>query len=81
MARGMWVEMPRRKPRVSNGLATGRGAIEKECATIAELAALQTGQKWEEAADPAVRSAQKWNWAPRKMTARSRARARTRRAS
>ncbi len=80
MERGMWIEAPRQKPRVSKRLASRRGAIEKEWVATAELAALQTGQTWEEAG-PAVKSAQKWNCAPRKMTASSKANVRVRRAS
>jgi hypothetical protein len=58
MERAIWVEVTRAKPLVSRRLATDNGAIETECATTAELAALQTGQKWGEAG-AAVRSAQK----------------------
>jgi hypothetical protein len=76
----MWVETPRWKPRVSKRLATGKGAIEKECAITAELVALQTGQTWEDAG-PAVKSAQKCNWAPRNMIARSSAKVLIRRVS
>jgi hypothetical protein len=45
MARGMSVEVTTAKPRVSRRLAMGNGAMEREYATTAELAALQTGQK------------------------------------
>jgi hypothetical protein len=74
----MSVEPTRANPRVSKRLATGSGAIEKGCDSTAELVALQTGQKWESCA--ALRSAQKWNCAPKNMTARSKARMRIRRA-
>jgi hypothetical protein len=53
-------------------LATGSGAIEKDCDGTAELVALHTGQKWSEVGAEA-RSAQKWNCAPRNMTASSKA--------
>ena len=78
MERGLWLETTRAMRRVSKRLATGKGAMEGEWATTAELAALQTGQKWESGA--VFRSAQKWNCAPRNMTARSKARMRNRRA-
>jgi hypothetical protein len=61
------------RPALSNWLLTGATTnSNNDSLAIAEAVALQTGQKSEEAGDP-LRSAQKWNCAPRKITASNRA--------
>ena len=70
IARGMCVDRLSWAPGLSNRWETGATTSSRAWAAIAELVALQTGQKCE-AAGAAVRSAQKWNCAPRKMTANS----------
>ena len=72
MARGISEDKMSRTPGLSSLLETGATASNNASLAIAEVVAQQTGQKWEEAG-AALMSAQKWNWAPRKTTARSRA--------
>jgi hypothetical protein len=57
---------------LSNRLETGATSNESASLAIADIVALQTGQECEEAG-AVRRSAQEWNWAPRKTTARSKA--------
>ncbi len=80
IARGMSVDRLSWAPGLSNRREAGATTSSRAWAATAELVALQTGQKCE-AAGAAVTSAQKWNCAPKKMTARSRAKVRIRRAS
>lgn len=57
---------------ISSLLEIGTTVMLGECVTTAEPAVLQTGQTWEEMGLE-VKSAQKWNCAPRKKTPRSKA--------
>jgi hypothetical protein len=61
----------------SSRLVTGTIAMTGDCVATTEPAVEQTGQMCE-ADGVAVRSVQKWNCAPRKMTPRSNARIRMR---
>jgi hypothetical protein len=62
---------------ISSRFATGTVGTLRECVATAEPAVEQMGQMWE-AEGVAVKSVQKWNCAPRKMTARSIAKMRMR---
>jgi hypothetical protein len=61
----------------SSRLETGTTAMTGDCVVTTEPAVEQTGQMCE-AEGVTVRSVQKWNCAPRKMTPRSNARMRMR---
>jgi len=63
------------RARLSSRFVIGIMAARGDSVATAEPAALQTGQSWEDTG-PAVKSAQKWNCAPRNIIARSRARVR-----
>src|SRR5712692_11141577 len=77
MARGISDDAARVWLRFSKRCEIDATAISSAGVVTAELAALQTGHMWEEAG-PEVRSAQKWNCAPRKIIARSTAKMRMR---
>src|SRR6266436_3355711 len=66
----MSIDKASRAPRLSNRSEAGATVSNGASVAIAEVVALQTGQKCEEAG-AAVELAQKWNCAPRKKTARS----------
>ena len=70
MARGISVDTVGGMLGLSNRLETGATTSKSASLAIAEVAALQTGQKCD-AGGPGLRSAQEWNWAPRNTTARS----------
>ena len=65
------------KEAISSRLVTGTMAIRGDCAATADAAVEQTGQMCE-AEGAEVKSVQKWNCAPRKMTPRNNARMRMR---
>ena len=59
----------------SSRFVTGTTAMTGDCVATSEAAVEQTGQRWE-ADGVAVKSAQRWNCAPRKITPRSSAKMR-----
>ena len=77
MARETAEETETSKGGTSSRLATGTTAMLGDRVATTEPAAEQTGQTCE-ADGVAVRSVQKWNCAPRKMTPRSKAKMRMR---
>lgn len=72
MARGMSEDKMSGAPGLSSRLEAGATTSNNDSLAIAEVVALQTGQRWDES-EAALRSAQKWNCAARKTTAKSRA--------
>lgn len=70
MARGISVDTAGGALGLSNRSETCATSSKRASLAIAEVVALQTGQKCEEAG-AALRSAQEWNCAPRKTTPRS----------
>jgi hypothetical protein len=77
VAHGTAEETETTKRAISSRFITGTMAILGDCVATTEPAVEQTGQMCE--ADGAdVRSVQKWNCAPRKMTPRSNAKIRIR---
>jgi len=79
MAREVSKEMPETRAKLSKRLETSTIAALGDSAATAVPAALQTGQTCVDVG-PEIRSAQKWNCAPRKMSARTKANMRMRRA-
>ena len=77
MARGTAEDCEMAKGPTSSRLVTGTMAITGDCVATTEAAVEQTGQMCE-ADGVAVKSVQKWNCAPRKMTPRSNAKIRIR---
>ena len=77
MAREIPKETLETSAKLSSRLVTATIAALGDSVATAEPAALQTGQMCEEVG-PDVKSAQKWNCAPRKMTASNRAKMRSR---
>ena len=77
MARGTAEEIETTNGATSSRFVTGTMAMRGDCVVTTEQAVEQTGQMCE-ADGVAVKSAQKWNCAPRKMTPRSNAKMRMR---
>ncbi len=77
MARGTAEETETSKGASSSRFVTGTKAITGDCVATTEPAVKQTGQMCE-AEGAAVRSAQKWNFAPRKINPSSNAKMRMR---